>query len=125
MKPSQNNGQKLTDKEKIMPMQPNKSVRGPVGFKKIKDKATAKQAAAEWVNSTTSGNVKKDIKAFDTLMNKAGFPNTKNPFEKYLTPGSNKYAPVKPKNDPNSAVHKKLFAEEIKKRNKNKLNSKK
>jgi len=108
-----------------MPMQPKKSVRGPVGFKKIKDKATAKQAAAEWVNNTTSGNVKKDIKAFDTLMNKAGFPNTKNPFEKYLTPGSNQYAPVKPKNDPNSAVHKKLFAEEIKKRNKNKLNSKK
>jgi hypothetical protein len=63
-------------------MMPKKTTSGPVGFGKIKDKATAKQAAAEWVNNTTSGNAKADAKMFDALMKKAGFPNTKNPFVK-------------------------------------------
>jgi len=58
------------------------NVRGPVGFGKIKDKATAKQAAAEWVNNTTSGNARSDARMFDALMKKAGFPDTKNPFLK-------------------------------------------
>ena len=55
-------------------------VPGPVGFDKIKNKAAAKQAAAEWVNNTSSGNVKSDAAAYDALMKKAGFPNAKNPF---------------------------------------------
>ena len=63
-------------------MIPKKTTSGPVGFGKIKDKATAKQAAAEWVNNTSSGNVKSDAKMFDALMKKAGFPDTKNPFAK-------------------------------------------
>jgi hypothetical protein len=65
-----------------MPMQPKKNVRGPVGFGKITVKREAKQAAAEWVNNTSSGNNKSDAKIFDALMKKAGFPNTKNPFVK-------------------------------------------
>jgi hypothetical protein len=65
-----------------MPMMPKKPIPGPVGFGKIKDKATAKQAAAEWVNNTSSGNNKSDAKMFDALMKKAGFPDTKNPFVK-------------------------------------------
>ena len=62
------------------------NVRGPIGFSKIKDKATAKQAAAEWVNNTSSGNVKSDARTFSTLMAKAGFPDVKNPFIKTPKP---------------------------------------
>ena len=69
-------------------MQQKKSVKGPVGFGKITVKKEAKQAAAEWVNNTSSGNVRKDIKAFNSLMQKAGFPDTKNPFEKLLKPSA-------------------------------------
>jgi hypothetical protein len=73
-----------------MPVMPKKksnvnNVRGPVGFAKIKDKATAKQAAAEWVNNTSSGKPKSDARVFDALMKKAGFPDTKNPFLKSKT----------------------------------------
>ena len=62
------------------------SIKGPVGFGKIKDKITARVAAREWVNNTTSGNAKADAKAFDALMKIAGFPNTKNPFVKQIKP---------------------------------------
>jgi hypothetical protein len=61
-------------------------IKGPVGFGKIKDKTTARVAAREWVQNTTSGNAKADAKAFDALMKIAGFPNVKNPFVKKIKP---------------------------------------
>ena len=62
------------------------SIKGPVGFSKIKDKTTARVAAREWVQNTTSGNRKDDIKVFDALMKKAGFPDAKNHFVQQTKP---------------------------------------